>query len=148
LDMGFSYSEDKVIDLINDYFKKFPGIYKYREDTVAYAYRNRFIKTKLGRRMVVLPETEKNSLYNYPIQATASDGFKLALLYIDKELSGLDARVVHLLHDEVIVEARDDIAEDVKGIVKKCMEEALKRLVPEVPFVVKPEVRMAWGKLA
>ncbi len=61
-------------------------------------------------------------LVNYPVQGTAADGFKMALINLDDELAGQDARIVHILHDEVIIEAREDIADFVAVTVKKCME--------------------------
>ena len=86
-----------------------------------------------------------NSLYNYPVQGTAADGFKLALIYLDKKLAGQDAHIVHILHDEVIVEARDDIADAVAVMVRSCMERAFNDIIPEVPFVVEPEVKDSWA---
>ena len=86
-----------------------------------------------------------NSLYNYPVQGTAADGFKLALINIDRLLAGQDARIVHILHDEVIVEARTDIADSVVLMVKEFMEKAFGDILPGIPFVVKPEIRDSWG---
>ena len=54
-----------------------------------------------------------------PIQGTAADGFKMALINLDDQIAGQDALIVHILHDEVIVEARKDIAESVAVTVKK-----------------------------
>lgn len=88
-----------------------------------------------------------NSLYNYPVQGTAADGFKRALLELDGQLADLDALIVHILHDEVIVEARDDIVDAVAGMVKNCMEEAFKEILPAVPFVVEPVVKERWGEI-
>ncbi|MGA7644060.1 MAG: hypothetical protein WBW56_17810, partial [Syntrophobacteraceae bacterium] len=48
-------------------------------------------------------------LYNTPVQANGADGFKLALYLILRALEGIDARIVHTQHDEIIVEARDGI---------------------------------------
>ena len=79
------------------------------------------------------------------MQGTAADGFKLALIYLDNQLAGHDARIVHILHDEVIVEARDDIADAVAVTVKNCMERAFIKIIPEVSFVVEPEVKDSWG---
>ena len=76
-------------------------------------------------------------LYNYPVRGTAADGFKLALIDLDDQLDGKDARIVHILHDEVIVEARTDIVESVAETVKECMEKAFADVLPGVPFVVK-----------
>ena len=86
-----------------------------------------------------------DSLYNYPVQGTAADGFKLALINIDRQLDGQDASIVHILHDEVIVEARTDIVDSVAVAVKNCMEKAFIDILPGVPFVVEPEKRESWG---
>ena len=58
-----------------------------------------------------------------------------------------DAQIVHILHDEVIVGAKADIADDVAKIVKTCMEGAFNKLLPDVPFKVKPEIKDNWGDL-
>ena len=74
-------------------------------------------------------------------------GFKIALIYLDEKLKDSDAQIVHILHDEVIVEANADIADDVAKIVKVCMENAFEKLIPDVPFKVKPVIRDSWGDL-
>jgi DNA polymerase I-like protein with 3'-5' exonuclease and polymerase domains len=51
--------------------------------------------------------------------------------------------LVHTLHDEIIVDARDDIADQVQVIVKESMEKAFKKIIPAVPFVVEPRVAEA-----
>jgi len=87
----------------------------------------------------------KDTLYNTPVQATGADGFKLALINISEKLNGLDARIVHTQHDEIIVEARDGIEDKVQAIVKDSMAEALERIVPEVQFVAEIRVANSWG---
>ena len=86
-----------------------------------------------------------NSLYNPPMQGVASDGFKMALVELDGRLAGQDAKIVHILHDEIIVEAREDIAGDVAVTVKACMERAFTEIFPDVLFLVIPEIRESWG---
>jgi DNA polymerase I-like protein with 3'-5' exonuclease and polymerase domains len=54
----------------------------------------------------------------FPIQGTASDGFKSALTALDEHLQRLAARIVHVLHDEIIVEAKSEIAGEVSEIVQ------------------------------
>ena len=58
------------------------------------------------------------SLYNFPVQATASDGFKQALVLLDRELKDKDARIVHTIHDEIIIEAKDEMFNKVKIILE------------------------------
>jgi DNA polymerase I len=65
-------------------------------------------------------------------------------LEIDRELKDMDAWVDHIIHDEVIVEAREDIAEDVKEIVKKSIKPAMGKMGLEVPFKVKAEISSKW----
>ena len=80
-----------------------------------------------------------------PVQGTGADGFKIALINLYRQLDGHDARIVHILHDEMIVEARMDIADSVAVTAKNCMEKAFNHILPEVPFVVAPEIRDSWG---
>jgi DNA polymerase I-like protein with 3'-5' exonuclease and polymerase domains len=48
-------------------------------------------------------------------------------------------------HDEIIVEARDGIEDQVEAIVKECMERGFEKIIPEVPFVVEPKIADSWG---
>ena len=67
------------------------------------------------------------SLFNLPVLTNRADGLKLALCLIPSGLEGVDARIVHTQHDEIIVEARDNITDQVQAIVEESMEEALER---------------------
>jgi DNA polymerase I-like protein with 3'-5' exonuclease and polymerase domains len=64
----------------------------------------------------------------------------LALILISEKLSELDAGIVHTQHNEILMEAREDIADQVRAIVEKSMEAAFKQIIPEVSFVAKPGV--------
>ena len=90
-------------------------------------------------------DSRTTSLYNYPVQGTGADGFKYALGLMDNKLKDMDARIVQVMHDEVILEVKNEIAEDVAVIVKDCMEGAFSKLIPNVPFKVEPEIRDTWG---
>jgi DNA polymerase I len=74
-----------------------------------------------------------------------TDTLKLAQCLISSGMDGTNARIVHTLHDEIIVEAREDIEDQMKAIVEESMEETFKRIIPEVPFVVEPGVADSWG---
>lgn len=69
------------------------------------------------------------------------NGFKVALIDLDGRLAGQDAQIVHILHDEIIVEAREVIAGDLAVTVKQCMERTFTEIFPDVPFAVNPEIR-------
>jgi len=57
----------------------------------------------------------------------------------------MDARIVHTQHYEIIVAARDVIQDQVREIVKECMERSFEQIIPEVPFVVEPKIADSWG---
>ncbi len=142
--MGFHYDVDDIHGFILRYNILFDGIKRWREDTAENGKRSRLLATRLGRLLKVSSNVNENSLCNFPVQATAADGFKRALVLIDEKLRDLDAQVVHILHDEVIVEAGEDIAEWVALTVKESMEEGFKNLLSEVLFHVEPAIRDVW----
>jgi DNA polymerase I-like protein with 3'-5' exonuclease and polymerase domains len=142
--MGFHYDVDDIHGFILRYNILFDGIKRWREDIAESGKCAGMLATRLGRVLKVASNANENSLCNFPVQATAADGFKRALVLIDERLRGMDAQVVHILHDEVIVEAREDIAEWVALTVKESMEEGFKNLLPEVSFGVEPAIRDTW----
>jgi DNA polymerase I len=79
------------------------------------------------------------------VQGTGADGFEMALIDLDGRLTGQNTQIIHILHDEIIVEAREEIAGDVAVTMKDCMERAFVEIFPEVHFVVNPEIRDTWG---
>jgi DNA polymerase-1 len=145
--LGFGYDLDDVQGMILRYDMAFSEIKTWREDFVSAGLNDGVVSTKLGRTLTVPKDVNINSLYNYPVQGTAAEGFKIALIYLDKQLAGQDARIVHILHDEVIVEAKAEVVNDVAAIVKTCMEAAFNKLIINVPFEVEPEIKDSWGDL-
>jgi DNA polymerase I-like protein with 3'-5' exonuclease and polymerase domains len=143
--LGFGYDVDDVHGMILRYNMKFSGMKEWRDGIESSALNDGFVSTPLGRRLKVDKDTNHNSLINYPVQGTAADGFKMALIQLDDEMADQDAQLVHILHDEVIIEAREDIADTVLVVVRDCMERAFKRMIPDVPMVVKPVVNNSWG---
>jgi len=79
---------------------------------------------RIGRIISVPDNATDTSLFCLPVQTTGADAFKLACTSF---LVGcrVDARIVHTLYDEIIVEARDGIEDQVKSIMKESMEEAI-----------------------
>jgi len=117
----------------------------WRDNLVNSSLENKKSSTKLGRILKVTQKTNINPIFNYPVQGTAAEGFKLALVYLDTSLTGKDADIVHNLHDEIFVEAKADIAEEVAAVVQKCMIKAFADILPIVPFVVKSKIQDSWG---
>jgi hypothetical protein len=142
--MGFHYDVDDIQGFILRYNMLFDGIKRWREDIAESGKRSGMLATRLGRVLKVSSNENENSLCNFPVQAAAADGFKRALVLIDDKLRSMDAQVVHILHDEIIVEAMAEIAEWVALKVKESMEEGFKNLLPEVSFEVEPTIRDTW----
>ena len=83
---------------------------------------------------------------NTPIQGTAADGMKAALILLHRRLPALGARLVLCVHDEVLVEAPKDRAEEVKAVVESLMKEGMERFVTTVPIAVEADIRPTWAK--
>ncbi len=142
---GFSVGLSSVETFVHKYFQEFAGISTWRQAVFGSAKAKKQVRTRIGRVINVADDVTDDSLFNWPVQANGADGFKLALIHISEKLNGLDARIVHTQHDEIIVEARDGIEDQVQAIVKESMEEAFRRIIPEVSFVVEPRVADSWG---
>ena len=127
------------------HFAKSAGISKWTQTSVTGAGAIKRVSTKIGRLIHIPDDSSDRSLFNLPVQTNGADGFKLALVNISGKLNGLDARIVHTQHDEIIVEARDEMVDRVQTIVKESMKEALERIVPEVPFVAEIRAAESWG---
>jgi len=144
---AFSLSKDigvsvpKASEYIRSYLSKYSGIAHYMEQTVAKAKRDGYVETMFGRRRYIKELAAKNKnlqafgervAKNTPIQGTAADIIKIAMIKVYNRLkeSGLDARLILQVHDELIVEAKEDCAEKVALLLKEEMENAVKLTVP------------------
>ncbi|MGA2229107.1 MAG: hypothetical protein ABSH41_32125 [Syntrophobacteraceae bacterium] len=96
-------------------------------------------------RIILIPDNATDaSLFCLPVQTTGGHAFKLAPWLISRGIEATDARIVQSLHDEIVVEARDGIEDQEDAIVKESVEEALERIVSEVPFVAAIRVADSW----
>ena len=138
-DIGVSRAEaQKYID---GYFATYPEIANYMNKAVETAKEKGFSCTMFGRRRY-LPELKSSNgnlrafgervARNMPIQGTAADIIKLAMIKTRDKLleSGLDARVILQVHDELIVEAEESVAKEAGKILEQEMERAAELLVP------------------
>lgn len=138
-DIGVTVSEADAY--IKSYLSKYSGVDRYMKDITESAKKNGYVATMFGRRRYI-PEinaTNKNvqangkrMAMNTPIQGTAADIIKLAMIKVYERLAAekLDARLILQVHDELIVEAKSDIAERVALILKEEMESAVSLSVP------------------
>ncbi len=99
--------------------------------------------TLLGRRIKTRRFTDA---VNYPIQGTGSDLLKMAVAMFGKMKKNLNANVVNLVHDEIIVEVDENIAHDVKNILAESMEKSGKILLKKVPVAFEIEIVDSWAE--
>ena len=140
-------------DIIDNYFEKYPGIRNYIDSTIEISAKNGYAETLLGRRRYFPQINSKNrnlrtaaerAAINMPIQGTASDMMKIAMIKIDKELKKSKLRSLMMLqvHDELVFEVPKDELDDLKSIVIDGMQSALS--LGEVPVVVDTGVGNNW----
>ena len=141
LSQNLGISRKKAGDFIDQYFAVFGGVQKYMHDIVEQAKLDGYVKTLLERRRY-LPEIRSSSFnlrsfaertaMNTPIQGTAADIIKLAMVKVDHELSsrGLKSRMLLQVHDELVFEVPEDEMELMKALVPETMARALQLAVP------------------
>ena len=143
LSQNAKISVPKAREYIKLYFEKYPTIKNYLDSCVEQAKSDGYITTITGRRRQI-PEI-KSSNYNMrsfgeraamnmPLQGSAADIMKIAMLKVDEALrtAGLKSKIVLQIHDELIVDCYKDEAEQVKLIVKQQMESAVELVCPLV----------------
>jgi DNA polymerase-1 len=128
-------------DFIDTYFERYPGIQKYMEETKASARDDGYVTTLLNRRRYLPEINSKNfnvrqfaerTAINTPIQGTAADMIKTAMLNIHRKMVGMRSMMVLQVHDELVFDAHKDELNDLKKIVRSGMEKAIKLSVPIV----------------
>ena len=126
---------------IDGYLGAYPKVSEYLKNVVSSAKQDGFVTTLFGRRRYIpeLSSSKKMEVafgervaMNSPIQGTAADIIKLAMVNIDKKLKekGFDARLILQVHDELIIEAHKSCAKEVRELLKHEMENAVKLSVP------------------
>ena len=128
-------------ELIDRYFEKYPMLKKYMNDQISFARSNGFVETILGRRRylkninsqnsVVRSAAERNAI-NAPIQGSAADIIKIAMINIQKELSSknLKSKMLLQVHDELVFDVFKPELNEIIELTKNQMEQAYKISVP------------------
>ena len=97
----------------------------------------------LGRRMVVNRFTEA---VNFPIQATGSDILKMAVVFFGKLKDGLDANIVNLVHDEIVVDVKEEDAQKARDVLSESMLRSGKILLKKVPVEFEAQIVKSWAE--
>ena len=123
-------------DFVEAYFSQFPGVKRYLDSIRKSAARQGYVETLLGRRRyfpglqaetnVNVRNREEREAINAPIQGTAADIMKIAMLHLPAALkkAGLSARLLLQVHDELVLECPQSQLRETASLVQKVMEEA------------------------
>ncbi|MFA7208712.1 MAG: DNA polymerase I [Parcubacteria group bacterium] len=156
---GFAASagidREEAKKFIAEYMEKFSGVAEYMRKTKEEAKKNLFVETPLGRRRYI-PEINSANFQvqsgaermaiNMPIQGMAADIMKLAMIEAEKVVAEYadQARTVLQVHDELLFEVREEVAEDFMRKIKTAMEQVYRL---KVPLVVDVEAGDNWGEI-
>ena len=133
LSEGLSISRKEAMEYIEKYFETYPGVKKFLDGLVEQAKEQGYVTTLFGRRRPIpelkSPRTRafgERVAMNSPIQGTAADIMKIAMVAVDRELRrrNMESRIVLQVHDELLVEARESEAEEVVRILEDKMKHA------------------------
>ena len=151
-------SRTEASEFIKAYFKKYPSIRDYMDETKKYANENGYVKTLLGRKCLVEEINSKNAAtrsfmeraaINAPIQGSAADIIKRAMIILGnhKNLAKLETKMLLQVHDELIFETKKENCEESMRIIKKEMESAnLPILNLNVPLIADTNFGNNWDE--
>ncbi|MDR2273729.1 MAG: DNA polymerase I [Sphingobacterium sp.] len=143
LSQNLGISRKEAADIINEYFNQYTGIKKYMSDSVEFAKEKGYVETILKRRrylrdinsanMTVRGFAERNAI-NAPIQGSAADLIKIAMIAIQKEIEqqNLRGKMIMQVHDELVFDVPKQEVEAFKSIILDKMTNAIKTTVPLV----------------
>ncbi len=151
-DLGISVYE--AHRYIEEYYRQFPTIKPCLEGFKAEGHEKGYVSTLFGRRRILKELTSANhnirsfgerAAMNTPIQGTAADIIKLAMNRAAQALSeaGLDAQLILQVHDELIVEAKEEIAEQAAKILQEAMENVVQL---DVPLLAEARIGHSWAE--
>jgi DNA polymerase-1 len=155
LEQATELSREEASQFINTYFEKHQGVKEYVEATKRQARERGYVETILGRRRYI-PEINSSNAQvraaaermaiNMPVQGTAADIIKLAMIGIQREMDkrGLRSRMLLQVHDELLFEVPEEELEEMKGLVLEVMPDALKL---SVPLTVEVKTGKNWGEM-
>ncbi|RLI66687.1 MAG: hypothetical protein DRO67_00755 [Candidatus Asgardarchaeum californiense] len=158
LSLRLGISKDEAKKMILNYFKKYPLVHKFLEESGSNAVLNRFSTSISGRRRYyTLPDTTDPDFKkirgaierqgkNMPIQASNADTIKQAMIHVTERIKPYDARLLLTVHDEVIVEAREDQVEEVKPIVEQSVKDGFDDFFELVKMKAEADVDNHWVK--
>jgi|26BtaG_2_1085354.scaffolds.fasta_scaffold02004_2 DNA polymerase-1 len=142
-------TRDEAQSYIKLYFSRYPSVQQYMQDTRAGAYEHGYIETILGRKLYtpdinnsnrMVKQAAERAAINAPLQGSAADIIKLAMIAVDKVLPKESAKMLLQVHDELVFEVDADKTDEISALIKTAMEGVLsdtaKQLGWDVDFAV------------
>ena len=132
-------SRKEAGEYISRYFERYPGVKKFLDETVTNARKLGYVTTMFGRRRTLpainnpnfnLRSFAERTAMNTPIQGSAADIIKLAMIRAEENLRGLKSRIIIQVHDELVLEAKSSELADAEKILRDAMENVVKLSVP------------------
>ncbi len=142
--LGFTREESQ--NYIKQYFQRYPGIYEYMQRTRQVALEQGFVETILGRRLytpdisarnMMVRKAAERAAINAPLQGSAADIIKMAMIEVDKMLPQAQAKMLLQVHDELVFEVDVDAADELAPKLAEVMQSVVEISVPLVVEVGK-----------
>lgn len=140
---------------IDRYFDRFPGIKEYMDETIKFSKENNYVKTLFGR-VIHTPEINakgpmagfaKRAAINAPIQGTAADIIRRAMIRVPDAIKDLPAKMLLQVHDELLFEVKEEFSQDLVDKVQSIMETAsLPFLKMDIPLSVDAGHGLNWAE--
>ncbi len=157
LSSALEISEDEAKELLDKYFQSYPLVKRYLDKSAEEAIQKGYSMTIGGRRRYYEIDDKKDSktiasiarqAKNAPIQGTNADMTKLALIWIRDKIKEkkLNAMLVNTVHDEIVLECDEQIAEEVADITRNCMVKAGEYYLTKLPVEVEYSISECWEK--
>ena len=133
LSQNINSTRVKAAEYIKNYFEKYPKVKEYMDNNIKFCRENGYVKTYFGRIRFILEINSSNynlrqfgerAAMNMPLQGTASDIIKLAMVKIANELKDkkLESKLILQIHDELIIDCKKEELQEVKAVLISCME--------------------------
>jgi len=155
LEQATELSREQAAQFIAAYFQRYPGVKSYLESTKQKARERGYVETVMGRRRYIpdldsgnrqVREAAERTAINMPVQGTAADIIKVAMVNLQKEIDrrGLKSRLILQVHDDLLLESPLDEAEQARVLLGEIMSGAMRL---SVPLKVEVKVGRNWGDM-
>ncbi|WP_290798360.1 DNA polymerase, partial [Halomonas sp.] len=147
---GVTMTNKQAKEARDAYFESYPVVVRWQHKVTKASQTYNNAATRMGRVIKLNPEKVYTQSKNYPVQGSAADVMLAALKIVDREITRqeLDIRIVCCVHDEIHLEAPEDLAEQAKSLLEECMVAGMLEIFPEASTknLVEAAVGKSWGE--